>query len=57
MRTRNAQAARFKNGSFTGSAVAPVQNVVQVVSGTVEIVPRVVRSAAVDTRFLDTFGS
>ncbi len=56
-RTRAAQATRFKTGSFHASAVAPVQQVVQVVSGTVELTPKVIRAAAVDTRFLDTFGS
>lgn len=55
-RTRTAQAARFKTGSFHGVA-APVQQVVQVVTGTVDLAPKVIRAAAVDTRFLDTFGS
>lgn len=56
-RTRSAQAARFKTGSFHASVAAPVQQVVQVVTGTVELAPKVIRAAAVDTRFLDTFGS
>lgn len=55
-RTRSAQAARFKTGSFHASVAAPVQNVVQVVTGTVDLAPKVIRTA-VDTRFLDTFGS
>lgn len=56
-RTRTAQGARFKTGSFHASVAAPVQNIVQVVTGTVELAPKVIRTAAVDTRFLDTFGS
>ncbi|MCU0756065.1 MAG: hypothetical protein MUE46_13215 [Xanthomonadales bacterium] len=77
-RTRTAQAARFKTGSFHASVASPVQQVVQVVTGTIQLAPKVIRTVvdiptgaseavsqtpkstrtvAVDTRFLDTFGS